>query len=92
MTQPAKSYCRVMLGRQSAHAAECLASGFIGADFGIEQDLTGELPDEWRQFNAVFIPVFLAGRPGRNRSPNLTRPWKAPLSRWTMTRSSVGHC
>jgi restriction system protein len=67
MIQPAKSYYRVMLGRQSAYAAECLADGFIGADFGIEQDLTGQLPEEWRQFNAAFIPVFLAGHPGKSR-------------------------
>lgn len=67
MTQPAKSYYRVMLGRQSAYAAECLAGGFIGADFGIEQDLSGQLPEEWRQFNAAFIPVFLAGHPGKSK-------------------------
>jgi len=67
MTQPAKNYYRVMLGRQSAHAAECLQGGFIGADFGIEQDLSGQLPDEWRQFNAAFIPVFLAGHPDKSR-------------------------
>ena len=67
MTQPAKSYYRVMLGRQSAHADECLAGGFIGANFCIEQDLTGQLPDEWRQFNAAFIPVFLAGHPGKSK-------------------------
>ncbi len=28
MSKPSKSYYRVMLGRQSAHAAECLAGGF----------------------------------------------------------------
>lgn len=67
MTQPAKSCYRVMLGRQSIHAAECLAGGFIGADFGIEQDLSGQLHEEWRQFNAAFIPVFLAGHPGKSR-------------------------
>jgi restriction system protein len=67
MTRPAKSFYRVMLGRQSAHAAECLAGGFIGADFGIEQDLSGKLPDEWRQFNAAFIPVFLAGHPDKSK-------------------------
>jgi restriction system protein len=67
MTQPAKHYYRVMLGRQSVHAAECLAGGFIGADFGIEQDLSGQLPDEWRQFNAAFIPVFLAGHPDKSK-------------------------
>jgi restriction system protein len=67
MSQPAKSYYRVLLGRQSAYAGECLAGGFIGADFGIEQDLSGQLPEEWRQFNAAFIPVFLAGHPGKSR-------------------------
>lgn len=67
MTRPAKSFYRVMLGRQSVHAAECLTGGFIGADFGIEQDLRDKLPDEWRQFNAAFIPVFLAGHPGKSK-------------------------
>jgi restriction system protein len=67
MSKPAKSYYRVMLGRQSAHAAECLVGGFIGADFGIEEDLSVRLPDEWRQFNAAFIPVFLAGHPGKSK-------------------------
>lgn len=67
MNPPAKSYYRVMLGRQSAHAAECLAGGFIGADFGIYQDLSDQLPEEWRQFNAAFIPVFLAGHPDKSK-------------------------
>ena len=47
MTRPAKSYYRVMLGRQSAHATECLACGFVGVDFGIDQDLSGQLPAQW---------------------------------------------
>ncbi len=64
---PAKNYYRVMLGRQSAHVAECLAGGFIGADFGIYQDLSGQLPEEWRQFNAAFIPVFLKGHPEKSK-------------------------
>lgn len=67
MTRPVKSFYRVMLGRQSTHAAECLSGGFIGADFGINQDLSGKLPDEWRQFNAAFIPVFLAGHPEKSK-------------------------
>jgi len=67
MSPPAKRYYRVMLGRQSAHAAECRAGGFIGADFDIHVDLTGKLPDEWRQFNAAFIPVYLAGHPDKSK-------------------------
>jgi len=64
---PARNYYRVMLGRQSVHAAECFAGGFIGADYQIHQDLTGQLPDEWRQFNAQFIPIFLASHPDKTR-------------------------
>jgi restriction system protein len=67
MIEPTKRHYRVMLGRQSVHAAECLAGGFIGADYGIEQDLSDHLPDEWRQFNAAFIQVFLASHPDKSR-------------------------
>lgn len=62
-----KSYYRVMLGRGSVYAAECFAGGFIGVDYEVEQDLTGKLPDEWRAFNAAFIPVYLANHPGKSR-------------------------
>lgn len=62
-----KSYYRVMLGRKSVHAAECFAGSFIGADYGIDQDLSGRLPDEWREFNKAFIPVYLAGHPDKTR-------------------------
>ena len=62
-----KNYYRVMLGRKSSHAAGCLEGGFIGADFDIDQNLTGKLPDSWRDFNKGFIPVFLANHPGKSR-------------------------
>ncbi|MDW2981866.1 endonuclease NucS domain-containing protein [Rhodanobacter sp. KK11] len=62
-----RNYYRVMLGRRSVHADECLRGGFIGADFGIEQDLGGRLPDEWREFNKAFIPIYLAGHPDKTR-------------------------
>lgn len=62
-----KSYYRVMLGQKSAHAAECFAGNFIGTDFGLDQDLTHRLPEEWRAFNKEFIPIYLAGHPGKTR-------------------------
>ena len=62
-----KSYFRVMLGQKSARAEECFAGNFIGTDFGIRQDLTNKLPDEWREFNQEFIPVFLATHPEKTR-------------------------
>jgi hypothetical protein len=44
-----RGYYRVMLGRKSARAAECFAGGFIGADFDIHEDLSRNLPEEWRE-------------------------------------------
>ncbi len=62
-----KSYYRVMLGQKSVHAEECFIGNFIGTDFGISQDLTKKLPDEWREFNKEFIPVFLAAHPDKTK-------------------------
>ena len=39
-----KTYYRIMLGAQSVHAAQCFAGNFIGADFGINEDLTKDMP------------------------------------------------
>ncbi|MCU1240596.1 MAG: hypothetical protein JWO71_1322 [Candidatus Acidoferrum typicum] len=62
-----KNYYRVMLGRKSIHAAECFAGNFIGTDFGIHQDLTKKLPEEWRAFNQEFIPIYLARYPDKTK-------------------------
>jgi len=62
-----RNYYRVMLGRRSAHAAECLAGGFIGTDFDISEDLSRKLPEEWRAFNKQFIPVLLSKHPEKSR-------------------------
>ncbi len=61
------SYFRLMLGKGSIYAAECVAGNFIGVDFGIEQNLTHKLPDEWREFNKEFIPIYLKKRPEKTR-------------------------
>lgn len=62
-----KSYFRVMLGKQSIHAATCFADNFIGADYSIAQDLTADLTDNWRDFNRKYIPIYLLANPGRTR-------------------------
>src|SRR5437773_2557949 len=62
-----KNYYRVMLGQKSVHADECFSGNFIGTDFGINQNLTKKLPDEWRAFNKEFIPVFLATHPDKTK-------------------------
>jgi restriction system protein len=65
--KPVKNYYRVMLGRKSIYAAECFAGNFVGTDFGIHQDLTNKLPEEWRAFNQEFIPIYLATHPDKSK-------------------------
>jgi restriction system protein len=62
-----KSYYRVMLGHASVYAKACFAGGFIGVDFEIPQDLTKDLPDDWRAFNKKFIPIYLASHAGKTK-------------------------
>lgn len=62
-----KNYYRVMLGRKSAHAAECFRDSCIGADFTIDEDLTRKLPEQWRDFNKVYIPIFLSNNPEKSK-------------------------
>ena len=64
-----KKYIRIMLGAKSIYAEQCYKGGFIGADFDIKQDLTNDLPDNWRDFNKKFIPVWLKIHPDKKRLP-----------------------
>ena len=50
MSEP-KGYYRLMLGAKSKYAEDCFKDNFVGADFSIEQDLTNDLPEHWRDFN-----------------------------------------
>jgi restriction system protein len=56
-----------MLGQKSVYASICFAGGFMGADFEINEDLTKNLPDNWRVFNKKFIPIYLATHPDKTR-------------------------
>src|SRR5687767_172988 len=62
-----KSYYRIMLGQGSDRAHDCVTGNFVGVGFNINQDLTHKLPDEWREFNREFIPVYLESNPGKTR-------------------------
>lgn len=62
-----KNYYRIMLGKQSIYAQACFDGNFIGADFGIAEDLTNKVPEEWRAFNKVFIPTFMAVHPNKSK-------------------------
>lgn len=62
-----RNYYRIMLGAKSTFADECFKGNFIGADFDINQDLTNQLPDNWREFNHKFIPIWLVPRPEKSK-------------------------
>lgn len=62
-----KEFYRVMLGKGSMYAQECREQGFLGAYFDIDQDLTNTLPENWREFNKVFIPIWLEQHPDKSR-------------------------
>jgi restriction system protein len=56
-----------MLGPKSIYADECYQGNFIGADFDMDFDLTNELPDNWREFNKKFIPVWMNKFPEKSK-------------------------
>jgi len=56
-----------MLGRKSTCAEEAFRENFIGADFGIEKDLSSHLSDNWRDFNKEFIPIYLKQNPTKTK-------------------------
>jgi restriction system protein len=62
-----KSYYRILLGKGHQYVDQCLRDGFVGADYKIAQDLSPNLPDDWRTFNKAFIPVYLAAHPDKTR-------------------------
>ena len=62
-----KNYFRIMLGRGSKHADVCYKGNFIGADFGMHFSFEDYLPDNWREFNKKYIPVFLENRPDKSK-------------------------
>jgi restriction system protein len=41
--------------------------GFIGVDYEIAQNLTPDLTDNFREFNAKYIPIYLTGHPGKTK-------------------------
>ena len=62
-----KKFYRVMLGKQSIYAEECLRDGFIGAGYGIDEDLTPYFSEDWRDFNKALIPTYLRQNPGKSK-------------------------
>ncbi len=62
-----KNYYRIMLGRKSIYAKEAHEGNFIGAGWFGDIDLTNKLPDNWRDFNSKFIPLYLERNPDKTK-------------------------
>lgn len=67
MMQITPSYYRIMAGVKSVFAKDFLDGSFIAANWNIDQDLTHDLPDDWREFNHRFIPVYLEALPDKTK-------------------------
>ena len=57
----------MMLGKGSMYADVSRQKGFIGAHFGIDQDLMGLLGDDLREFNQQVRPIYLAAFPEKSK-------------------------
>jgi restriction system protein len=62
-----KNYYRIMLGEKSAFSDEAFKGNFIAGGFIKDKDLTHHLPDNWRDFNQEFIPIFLQQNPKKTK-------------------------
>lgn len=61
-----KNYYRIILGKKNIYVEDSFQGNFIGASFGIEQDL-GKLSDDWKTFNQVLIPAYLEKHPEKSK-------------------------
>ena len=62
-----KNYYRIMLGQKSKYAEESYKGNFIGTGWLPDIDLTNKLPENWREFNKKYIPVYLEQNPGKTK-------------------------
>lgn len=67
MNENQRDFFRVMAGAKSAYADLCLSQGFIGGDWGINEDLSDRLPDSRGEFNAIFVPIYTAANPEKSK-------------------------
>ena len=60
-------YNRIMPGAKSKHLQECLTGGFIGVDFGINEDISNYLSDDVKKFKERYRPIYLEDRPDKSK-------------------------
>ncbi|HPM99446.1 MAG TPA: endonuclease NucS [bacterium] len=62
-----RNYYRIMAAKGGMYAEECYKEGYIGMAWLKELDMTGKFPDDWREFNKQYIPVYLEKRPDKTK-------------------------
>lgn len=60
-------YYKIMLGAKSKFADEAYQGNFIGMDFLPDNDFTGQFPENWRDFNKKYIPVYMEENLGKTK-------------------------
>ena len=55
------------MGQKSLFIQECLDGGYIGVDFDLDINLTGQFPDRWQDFNQKYRSVWMERNPGRSK-------------------------
>tara|TARA_B100001121_G_C18577164_1_gene567871 strand:- start:57 stop:1010 length:954 start_codon:yes stop_codon:yes gene_type:complete len=58
-------FFRVMPGAKSVYFSDCYEKNYIGVNFGVDVDLSNDLPENWREFNKKYIPIYLEKNPGK---------------------------
>lgn len=62
-----RSCYKTMPGSQTEMLGEFLCDGFVAVDFGIDTDLTGKFPDNFRDFSKKMIPLIQEFRPEKTK-------------------------
>lgn len=65
-------FFRVSLGKSALYLDDAIANDYIGTGWMNDVDLTGTFPDNWRDFNKVYVPHLVAsGECGSNVAAGL---------------------
>lgn len=62
-----RQYFRVILGRKHRYAATCFEGSFVGSGWFPADDLTGQFPNNLRDFNRIYVPRYLELNPDRKK-------------------------
>jgi restriction system protein len=62
-----REYRRIMPGPKGKYASICREQGFIGGHWDFSEDISDKLVDDWRDFNEMMRPVYLASHPDKSK-------------------------